>query len=235
MKYDYSLLKIDFSNKLPYGKDKIRVICSKHGIFKVSYYAHRRIKSGCPKCIGRSKNINEHINEWNILHSNKYDYSKVNFKIKTDTIIITCPLHGDFKQVVQNHSSGKGCSKCSNVYRKTTKDFIEKSKAIYGSNKYVYNKTIYKNTYTHVSIKCKKHGLFSQHPVSHLKGCDGCKECRKKPSKWTDKAIILDAKKYTNPIKWKNSSPLPYRLAGERNLRELCYKHMNRPKAWNKK
>ena len=49
----------------------------------------------------------------------------------------------------------------------TTDDFIEKAKEIHG-NKYIYNKTVYKNMRTKVCITCPEHGDFWQLPSIHL-------------------------------------------------------------------
>ena len=55
-----------------------------------------------------------------------------------------------------------------------TKDFIRKSKKIYG-NKYDYSKTIYLNNSTKVTIICKDHGEFQQFPLNHFR--QNCKKC----------------------------------------------------------
>lgn len=58
----------------------------------------------------------------------------------------------------------------------TTDEFIELSKNKYGDT-FDYSKTIYVNKRTKVDIICKKHGLFSTFPITHLKGNGGCKSC----------------------------------------------------------
>lgn len=44
------------------------------------------------------------------------------------------------------------------------------------NNKYDYSLVNYKNVRTKVDIICKKHGVFSQLPLHHIKG-QGCKKC----------------------------------------------------------
>lgn len=46
------------------------------------------------------------------LHGNTYDYSKVQYISSTDKIVITCPEHGDFTQIPNNHLKKSGCPKC---------------------------------------------------------------------------------------------------------------------------
>jgi len=58
--------------------------------------------------------------------------------------------------------------------RKTTEDFIAEAKQIHG-DEYDYSLVEYKNTYEHVKIICKKHGVFQQRPRTHIKAPNGCK------------------------------------------------------------
>lgn len=51
-------------------------------------------------------------------HGNKYDYSKVSFKRTCEKVVIICPIHGEFKQSLDNHMRGCGCSKCSHINKK---------------------------------------------------------------------------------------------------------------------
>lgn len=59
----------------------------------------------------------------------------------------------------------------------TTEEFIKKA-IITHNNKYDYSKTEYTNSHKKVTIKCTKHGFFSQTPNSHLNksGCPMCGE-----------------------------------------------------------
>lgn len=114
------------------------------------------------------------------IHNNKYSYEKSIYVNKRNKILITCEQHGDFYQYPRDHMNGYGCLKCGQKSQKekmvhSTKHFIEKSIKIHG-NKYIYDNTIYKNSYTKVQIKCAEHGQFFQTPNSHLGGC-GCKKC----------------------------------------------------------
>ena len=103
--YDYSKVNYTFSKK------KLLIVCKEHGEFKQSYNNH--LKSGCPKCAGRHKTNDVVIKEFKIIHGNKYDYSKVDYKRANDKIIIICPKHGEFKQSPNTHLHGYGCPKCN--------------------------------------------------------------------------------------------------------------------------
>ena len=80
-KYDYSLVKY---TKL---RDNIRIICSKHGEFSQRAQAHLN-GSSCIKCYKDSRNPSqdEFIIKSNLIHKNKYDYSKTIFT-KSKSII----------------------------------------------------------------------------------------------------------------------------------------------------
>ena len=63
-------------------------------------------------------------------HGDKYDYSKVEYINNRTKVCIICSEHGEFWQTPNKHLSGRGCSKCSGKYKKTTEDFIK----IFGRN-----------------------------------------------------------------------------------------------------
>ena len=110
-KYDYSNFKYRGWNV------KSDIICPIHGIFKQSYNNHYK-KKGCPSCgnnsssVKQKSNTKEFIEKANIKHNNCYNYSKVKYINSTTKVIIICPLHGDFKQIPNNHLIGKGCPVC---------------------------------------------------------------------------------------------------------------------------
>lgn len=135
---------------------------------------------GCPKCakekfIGcRLKTLDQFVEEANIVHNYKYDYSKFNYISSHIKGIVICPIHGEFEISPANHLSGKNCPKCaleSRVKLKslTKEEFVEKAKQVHG-NKYDYSKTIYVNNHTPTTIICSKHGEFLQQPSNHLRG-----------------------------------------------------------------
>ena len=126
------------------------------------------------------KRESEIIEKFKQIHGDKYDYSKVKY-INTNTkVLIICPEHGEFEQLISNHLAGKGCKKCSHIStslknKSNTKEFIEKSQKIHGE-KYNYNKVNYVNAKSKVCIICPEHGEFWQAPYNHLlmNGCPVC-------------------------------------------------------------
>ena len=178
-KYDYS--KVDY--KL--SDTKVIIICKIHGDFQQTPASHL-IGQGCRKCgiiftaNKNRKTLEEFIEKSILVHGDKYDYSKVDYKSSNTKIIIICKIHGDFEQTPHSHLVGQGCCKCSHINsaekRKTTlEEFIERAKLVH-EDKYDYSKVDYINADIKVIITCKIHGDFNQVPNSHLAG-SGCKKC----------------------------------------------------------
>lgn len=46
------------------------------------------------------------------VHGNFYGYEKMAYISDSESVIINCPIHGYFEQIVNHHKNGKGCSKC---------------------------------------------------------------------------------------------------------------------------
>jgi hypothetical protein len=130
-KYDYSEVNFDGT------KTKIPIICHKHGRFEQEYTSHL-LGAGCPKC---SSEINgyksrlttdEFINNAKKVHSNKYDYSKVEYFKNDRKVTIICPKHGEFRQTPASHMKGGGCPKCCESRGETKiRLFLEKEKIHY--------------------------------------------------------------------------------------------------------
>ena len=53
------------------------------------------------------------------IHSDKYDYSLVEYKKSNEKVKIICPIHGVFEQQPNAHLNYKGCFKCGIDKRRT--------------------------------------------------------------------------------------------------------------------
>lgn len=107
-KYDYS--KVDYIN----NREKVCIICHEHGEFFQTPHEHL-LKKGCHKC-GNTKKLTqkEFIEQTKLIHGNKYDYSKVNYKNNKTKVCIICPEHGEFFQTPNSHiTKNSGCPKCN--------------------------------------------------------------------------------------------------------------------------
>jgi hypothetical protein len=138
------------------------------------------------------------------IHNNKYTYDKMVYVDYDTKVIITCPIHGDFKQILYNHSKGRGCGKCrsvimSKIMRKDKDDFVNKSNEIH-NNKYSYDKV--PDTFgvrSKVTITCPIHGDFEQVAFSHKRGC-GCPYCKGKNGVDNEKGYSIREKKIKDKI-----------------------------------
>jgi len=178
-KYDYS--KVIYKGT----STKVEIVCPEHGSFFQKPNSHFR-KVGCPKCakikLGKlkiSKVKNSIVMEFQNVHGDKYNYSKVNYKNSNTPIEIICPEHGSFFQLYHDHKNGSGCPMCANILKSSKmknskEDIIRIFKSVHAS--YNYSKVNYKNTTTKVEIICSKHGSFWQSPMSHRAG-NGCPKC----------------------------------------------------------
>lgn len=178
-KYNYS--KVDYIN----NSTKVCIICPEHGEFWQTPNSHLRGK-GCPFCkreklrSDRRISLEEFIIRAKGIFNNKYDYSLVEIKNVMTKVKIICPTHGVFEQIPLSHLKGHGCPKCGfeimgKGERLKQEDFILRSIIVHG-DKYNYERASYKGMHEKVNIICRKHGVFSQTPASHLSG-KGCPKC----------------------------------------------------------
>ena len=111
-KYDYSL--VNYQDIFT----AVTIICPEHGPFKQTPNAHLN-GQGYPECGKESranstrKSLNDFIEEANLIHNNKYDYSKVNYVNNKTNVTVICPEHGEFQTIPLNHLHGVGCPKCN--------------------------------------------------------------------------------------------------------------------------
>lgn len=110
--YDYT--KVQFVT----SKQKVEIVCSKHGSFWQLAEAHWS-GSGCVKCsyeyrknLPRKNNLSSFLEKARKIHGDKYDYSLSVYEGVRSYLKIECPKHGEFRQMASNHLAGHGCRKC---------------------------------------------------------------------------------------------------------------------------
>jgi len=189
-KFDYSLVNFKTA-KIP-----VDIICPDHGIFTQTPTHHLRYIFGCPKCAIDDKNKKSRIiekdifiNNANLKHNNKFDYSLVDYQHYKTKVKIICPEHGVFEQSPTNHLNAEyPCPSCyafsfKEIHKETDhKNETEKQKFIENAvkkhgNKFDYSLVEYISAKIHVDIICPEHGVFSQSPDKHLNSKYGCMEC----------------------------------------------------------
>ena len=123
----------------------------------------------------RKLTTEQFIERAKLTHGDRYDYSMVEYVNARNKVKIICSEHGEFKQLPNDHLSGKGCPSCGGKLKLTTGQFIERAKLIHG-NRYDYSTVEYVNNNTKVNIICSEHGEFKQVPNNHLNG-QSCRHC----------------------------------------------------------
>lgn len=168
------------------GKSKVIITCPLHGDFTQLAESHK-LGHGCTACARVITEASTRITpeEFNLrvsLLDSIYDFSDSKYKNLSTRVDVICPLHGKFRAFPATLYDGGGCKKCrsdkigklgvSNTY-----DFVHKAKEVKG-DLYDYEKVVYINNRTKVTITCKMHGDFEQSPDNHLMGA-GCPTCGK--------------------------------------------------------
>lgn len=140
------------------------------------------------------------IEKARFVHGDKYDYSKVEYIDMQTKVCITCPIHGEFWQLPNNHIKNHGCPKCAKdilSQKKTmsTEDFIQKAKLVHG-DKYDYSKVEYNGQKEQVCIICPIHGEFwidiNNFLYNKGRGCPKCGLDRKAKARLKTKEIFIE-------------------------------------------
>ena len=137
----------------------------------------------------------------------EYDFSKAIYKSREVYVMVSCPVHGDFKIRPRTLLSGEkgqkphGCWKCNNLippYEKelTLDTFKCKMHELYG-DKYTFVWSDFKNRYSQIRFACKQHGEQHSSAKVLLKG-KGCAYCNGKfyPPDWIKNARAVHGEKY---------------------------------------
>ncbi len=146
--------RYDYSNVLYINSKKyVDIICSIHGKFRQFPSNHLK-GQGCPYC-GKiklykvlTKPFADFVKEANKIHNSYYIYDEDSYKNAKGYVNIICTKHGKFRQRVQSHLSGNGCSSCA-IY-----GFNTGKNAILYYLKVTFNNTIlYKIGITNRTVK----------------------------------------------------------------------------------
>ena len=194
-RFDYSLTEYKTA------KEKVTIICKKHGAFKITPNSHCDSKSngGCYPCGVEStatkkkqQRFNRLINDCEKIHGDRYDYSLVtreNYTGSNNKIPIICKIHGVFYQSPRKHVTQKnGCKICRNESFHI-QDFPARCKEIHFMEDYDYTETVYSGMNKNIKVICKTHGPFEILARYFLDKKRGCKKCSIKESNKSRKEI----------------------------------------------
>ena len=124
----------------------------------------------------------EFIKRSMLKHRGKYTYDKVVYLTTRHKVIITCPEHGDFETLADNHLRTSGCPKCGTISgaRHTTvsyEEFMSKLDQNTRDN-FIFTESDFRNSRQPIGVFCKKHNIkFYQSPYDIYKGRSKCKSC----------------------------------------------------------
>lgn len=136
-----------------------------------------------------------------------YDFSRAIYKDRETNIVVSCPVHGEFKirpRTLLFGEKGKkphGCWKCNGItppYERkfSLDDFKRKMRELYG-DKYVFEWSDFKNKQSLIRFTCKKHGEQRRSARVLLEG-KGCEYCNGKlwAPDWIKNARAVHGDKY---------------------------------------
>ena len=167
-RYDYSLS--DYKGSLT----KVCIICPIHGEFWMTPNAHLS-GQGCPKCNGTPrKNVEQFIAEARLIHGDKYDYSKVDYKNNFTKVCIICPIHGEFWQEPRTHLSGHGCPKCTDsIGESKVMDWLNAHNVEYRTQYHIELPfALFSRNHLRIDFYIPAHNVFIEyHGKQHYKFC----------------------------------------------------------------
>jgi len=102
----------------------------------------------------KRKTKEEFIEYSKLIHKDKYDYSKVDYKNNKTKVTIICKEHGEFSQTPNDHIGNHGCRKCSeqNQLNYNLKEAYSKENENFNLNFYVIELCNNNDTYIKVGI-----------------------------------------------------------------------------------
>lgn len=219
--YDYSKTLTSCSS------EKITITCLKHGDFTQVTRDHMQ-GAGCKKCAmewltenrgGRyNRGAEGFVEDGRKQFGERFSYDKVHetYVNRRSLCLVHCNRHDiDFMTSAIEHMRAKssgGCPECfreicSNRLRSNTEEFIQRAKAKYGEDRFMYEKTNYIGKEDPLIVTCPEHGDFTVRPHVFLSsrvryGCPECtrlgvlKERRKTTEQFIKDAVSVHGDKY---------------------------------------
>jgi hypothetical protein len=190
------------------AKNKIDILCKKHGLFKQMAYRHIN-GNGCPRCAfdknGSLLLLSEE--EWNLkrikVHGDKYDCLNkyINSKIK---LLFKCNINSSHKNFYcnpNNHLNGGGCPECYKPMRgMSQKKNVEWLQSLAKKNNGICHSLIYINNTTKYLWECEKKHKWLTNPKNITRGswCPICYEStgEKSIKSYLEKEIINYEREY---------------------------------------
>lgn len=118
----------------------------------------------------------EYILKAQKIFKDKFNYKNTIYRTKKVPLSIECRIHGIFKTLPNAHLESKygKCPSCRNdvnfeLFKQKTKELFE--------DRITFEKALYVNNRTNLTLTCNEHGDFISSPLSVLKSPHGCTVC----------------------------------------------------------
>lgn len=182
------------------ARSRLTIVCKLCNHIFERQASNHLTKECCPNCrkirkqnntyMGRPVNHNtvfddEYRKRITEKHGNRFDLDLTEYKGWHNKTYFYCKEHGRFEiSPIKLSKSDHGCQECAKEFvrlskLKPTESFIREAISKHG-DKNSYDKTVYVNDTSQVTITCKIHNIeFTQQAGSHLIGYEGCPECKK--------------------------------------------------------
>lgn len=202
----------DFSEVSYRGKTKpVVIVCERHGAIEKTPQQLLRGR-GCRSC-SSGISLKDFRQRADALYGeDRFDYSRVAYRIGTDRVTIGCQIHGDFQQAVSEFLRGHGCQRCGMDYATKFDGFLSRALEAHG-DRYGYDPERWDQNTGKVGINCSEHGWFEQYWWNHTTG-SGCSQCAAQDQRLTEDEVRARLLK----------------IHGDRyELKEGTYTQINRP------
>lgn len=171
-------------DKVTYIKmhSKVTITCPIHGDFIQTPSKHL-IGRGCPKCKSEGTRNRLTLEEQVVIermtsvHDGFYSYDKFAYNGMHSKSTITCPKHGDFEQIVEDHVNGRGCPICSYQISNSEREIFDYLTKIIGNDKVISrDRTILEGKEIDILVPSMRKGIefngIRWHSEEFGKGCD---------------------------------------------------------------
>lgn len=145
--------------------------CPQCGKEETKIYQKANFINLCQHCAKGGFTTDDFIKRGREHFKDKYDYSKTVYVNKRSKVTITCPVHGDFEQMAQEHLEGHGCNQCKFDAKKENQ-ILPKETWLERISQYPLisfkDETQIKNYHGMVDLVCKIHGEFTKIGRAHV-------------------------------------------------------------------
>ena len=176
------------------------------------------------KCISKIKQFKHALNyDFSLCDNIKYYGQQQKIPVICNNRYLDGEKHGIFYMYVYKLLTGACCPKCNDNHKMTTGEFVEKCKQRIDFDNYLFDRTVYKNKQTKVTITCKKHGDFIVNPGNFLTGNTCCPECSKENNRKSTEQFIKEAQEIHGVDKF-DYSKTNY-ISSQEYVKIICKKH----------